>query len=47
MADQGEFHGQVALVTAAAGRGIGQAVARRLAAGNGIRGGYRHSPRPY
>ncbi len=33
MADQGEFAGQVALVTAAAGRGIGQAVARRLAAG--------------
>lgn len=28
-----EFAGQVALVTAAAGRGIGQAVARRLAAG--------------
>ena len=33
MADQGEFAGQVALVTAAAGQGIGQAVARRLAAG--------------
>ena len=33
MADQGEFAGRVALVTAAAGRGIGQAVARRLAAG--------------
>ena len=29
----GEFDGRVALVTAAAGRGIGQAVARRLAAG--------------
>src|SRR5581483_358312 len=28
-----EFAGRVALVTAAAGRGIGQAVARRLAAG--------------
>ena len=31
--DPDEFAGQVALVTAAAGRGIGQAVARRLAAG--------------
>src|SRR4051794_41736055 len=31
--DPGEFAGQVALVTAAAGKGIGQAVARRLAAG--------------
>jgi NAD(P)-dependent dehydrogenase (short-subunit alcohol dehydrogenase family) len=29
----GEFEGRVALVTAAAGRGIGQAIARRLAAG--------------
>ena len=28
-----EFGGRVALVTAAAGQGIGQAVARRLAAG--------------
>jgi 3-oxoacyl-[acyl-carrier protein] reductase len=31
--DPEEFAGRVALVTAAAGRGIGQAVARRLAAG--------------
>lgn len=31
--DPGEFGGRVALVTAAAGRGIGQAIARRLAAG--------------
>jgi len=31
--DPDEFGGRVALVTAAAGRGIGQAVARRLAAG--------------
>jgi NAD(P)-dependent dehydrogenase (short-subunit alcohol dehydrogenase family) len=31
--DPTEFDGKVALVTAAAGRGIGQAVARRLAAG--------------
>jgi NAD(P)-dependent dehydrogenase (short-subunit alcohol dehydrogenase family) len=31
--DPGEFAGRVALVTAAAGKGIGQAVARRLAAG--------------
>lgn len=31
-----EFAGQVALVTAAAGRGIGQAVARRLAAGGAV-----------
>jgi 3-oxoacyl-[acyl-carrier protein] reductase len=31
--DPAEFAGRVALVTAAAGRGIGQAVARRLAAG--------------
>ena len=33
MADKDEFAGRVALVTAAAGQGIGQAVARRLAAG--------------
>ena len=33
MADPDEFGGRVALVTAAAGQGIGQAVARRLAAG--------------
>ena len=33
MVDPNEFAGRVALVTAAAGRGIGQAVARRLAAG--------------
>ena len=33
MADTSEFGGRVALVTAAAGKGIGQAVARRLAAG--------------
>ena len=33
MVDPEEFAGRVALVTAAAGRGIGQAVARRLAAG--------------
>jgi len=33
MTDPGEFAGRVALVTAAAGQGIGQAVARRLAAG--------------
>ena len=33
MADSSEFGGRVALVTAAAGQGIGQAVARRLAAG--------------
>ena len=33
MADADEFAGRVALVTGAAGRGIGQAVARRLAAG--------------
>jgi 3-oxoacyl-[acyl-carrier protein] reductase len=33
MTDPGEFVGRVALVTAAAGQGIGQAVARRLAAG--------------
>jgi 3-oxoacyl-[acyl-carrier protein] reductase len=33
MVDPAEFAGRVALVTAAAGRGIGQAVARRLAAG--------------
>jgi 3-oxoacyl-[acyl-carrier protein] reductase len=33
MTDPGEFAGRVALVTAAAGKGIGQAVARRLAAG--------------
>jgi len=33
MADTSEFGGRVALVTAAAGQGIGQAVARRLAAG--------------
>jgi 3-oxoacyl-[acyl-carrier protein] reductase len=33
VADPGEFAGRVALVTAAAGRGIGQATARRLAAG--------------
>ena len=33
MANSGEFGGRVALVTAAAGQGIGQAVARRLAAG--------------
>jgi NAD(P)-dependent dehydrogenase (short-subunit alcohol dehydrogenase family) len=31
--DPDEFAGQIALVTAAAGRGIGQAIARRLAAG--------------
>jgi NAD(P)-dependent dehydrogenase (short-subunit alcohol dehydrogenase family) len=31
--DPDEFAGQVALVTAAAGKGIGQAIARRLAAG--------------
>jgi len=31
--DPHEFDGRVALVTAAAGAGIGQAVARRLAAG--------------
>jgi NAD(P)-dependent dehydrogenase (short-subunit alcohol dehydrogenase family) len=31
--DPNEFQGRVALVTAAAGRGIGQATARRLAAG--------------
>ena len=31
--DPGEFAGRVALVTAAAGHGIGEAVARRLAAG--------------
>ena len=33
MVDPDEFAGRVALVTAAAGQGIGQAVARRLAAG--------------
>jgi 3-oxoacyl-[acyl-carrier protein] reductase len=33
LVDPQEFAGRVALVTAAAGRGIGQAVARRLAAG--------------
>lgn len=33
MADPEEFAGRVALVTAAAGKGIGQAIARRLAAG--------------
>ena len=33
MIDPGEFAGRVALVTAAAGKGIGQAVARRLVAG--------------
>ena len=33
VADPGEFAGRVALVTAAAGKGIGQATARRLAAG--------------
>jgi len=33
MAERPEFAGKVALVTAAAGRGVGQAVARRLAAG--------------
>jgi 3-oxoacyl-[acyl-carrier protein] reductase len=33
MLDPNEFTGRVALVTAAAGKGIGQAVARRLAAG--------------
>jgi 3-oxoacyl-[acyl-carrier protein] reductase len=33
VADPGEFAGRVALVTAAAGQGIGQATARRLAAG--------------
>jgi len=33
MAEISEFGGRVALVTAAAGQGIGQAVARRLAAG--------------
>ena len=33
VADPDEFGGRVALVTAAAGQGIGQAVARRLAAG--------------
>src|SRR5271166_6782233 len=33
MVDPAEFAGRVALVTAAAGKGIGQAVARRLAAG--------------
>jgi NAD(P)-dependent dehydrogenase (short-subunit alcohol dehydrogenase family) len=33
MAEAAEFGGRVALVTAAAGRGIGQAVARRLAGG--------------
>ncbi|HEX4658988.1 MAG TPA: SDR family oxidoreductase [Streptosporangiaceae bacterium] len=33
VADAGEFAERVALVTAAAGRGIGQATARRLAAG--------------
>jgi 3-oxoacyl-[acyl-carrier protein] reductase len=33
MVDPDEFAGRVALVTAAAGKGIGQAVARRLAAG--------------
>ncbi len=33
MADPAEFAGRVALVTGAAGQGIGQAVARRLAAG--------------
>ena len=32
-APSGEFSGRIALVTAAAGRGIGQATARRLAAG--------------
>jgi 3-oxoacyl-[acyl-carrier protein] reductase len=32
-ADPTEFAGRIALVTAAAGRGIGQAIARRLAAG--------------
>src|SRR5438876_10357903 len=31
--DPTEFGGRVALVTAAAGKGIGQAIARRLAAG--------------
>ena len=33
VADPEEFAGRVALVTAAAGKGIGQAIARRLAAG--------------
>jgi NAD(P)-dependent dehydrogenase (short-subunit alcohol dehydrogenase family) len=33
VADPEEFSGRVALVTAAAGKGIGQAIARRLAAG--------------
>ena len=33
MTDENEFEGEVALVTAAAGLGIGQATARRLAAG--------------
>jgi NAD(P)-dependent dehydrogenase (short-subunit alcohol dehydrogenase family) len=33
MSERSEFEGRLALVTAAAGRGIGQAVARRLAAG--------------
>jgi len=33
MSEHSEFGGRVALVTAAAGQGIGQAVARRLAAG--------------
>jgi NAD(P)-dependent dehydrogenase (short-subunit alcohol dehydrogenase family) len=39
MADPEEFAGRVALVTAAAGKGIGQAIARRLAAG-----GARYAP---
>ena len=33
MVDPDEFAGRVALVTGAAGKGIGQAIARRLAAG--------------